>query len=226
MSQVLGVPWWPLLSPSPRSRPLPHCRCLRRRTKPPRHRRPAPARVFFINPVQSTGNQRPDRPQGRRRAPVRAWPTRRVTLTDLDGSGYLVGNWANVRSETGDPAYSRRRAVPLQPPRRPVRAGDGLLLGHRGAEVHPGPRLRHAASCLRSTGVPGPPDQPDGGRQLLLLGQERRDPARQGRCRRRRGRRGDRARVRPRRARLPGRRASAARSRPARSARRSATTSR
>ena len=29
-----------------------------------------------------------------------------VTLTDLDGSGYLVGAWANIRSETGPPAYS------------------------------------------------------------------------------------------------------------------------
>lgn len=29
-----------------------------------------------------------------------------VTLTNLDGSGYLRGDWANVRSETGAPAYS------------------------------------------------------------------------------------------------------------------------
>ena len=29
-----------------------------------------------------------------------------VTLTDLDGSGYLRGRWANVVSETGSPAYS------------------------------------------------------------------------------------------------------------------------
>jgi hypothetical protein len=29
-----------------------------------------------------------------------------VTLTNLDGSGYLSGDWANVRSETGDAAYS------------------------------------------------------------------------------------------------------------------------
>ena len=29
-----------------------------------------------------------------------------VTLHDLDGSGRLVGKWANVVSETGDPAYS------------------------------------------------------------------------------------------------------------------------
>jgi len=29
-----------------------------------------------------------------------------VTLTNLDGSGYLQGDWANIRSETGAPAYS------------------------------------------------------------------------------------------------------------------------
>jgi hypothetical protein len=29
-----------------------------------------------------------------------------VTLTNLDGSGYLRGDWANIVSETGDPAYS------------------------------------------------------------------------------------------------------------------------
>jgi zinc metalloprotease ZmpB len=35
------------------------------------------------------------------------WPAYRiVTLTNLDGSGYLKGDWANVTSETGNPAYS------------------------------------------------------------------------------------------------------------------------
>lgn len=29
-----------------------------------------------------------------------------VTLTNLDGSGYLQGDWATIRSETGDPAFS------------------------------------------------------------------------------------------------------------------------
>src|SRR4029450_5713937 len=29
-----------------------------------------------------------------------------VTLTDLDGSGFLRGKWADIRSETGNPAYS------------------------------------------------------------------------------------------------------------------------
>ncbi len=29
-----------------------------------------------------------------------------VPLTNLDGSGYLQGDWANIRNETGDPAFS------------------------------------------------------------------------------------------------------------------------
>ena len=29
-----------------------------------------------------------------------------VTLTDLDGSGFLRGKWASIVSETVDPAYS------------------------------------------------------------------------------------------------------------------------
>jgi hypothetical protein len=32
-----------------------------------------------------------------------------VTLTNLDGSGYLQGDWANIRSETGAPAYSETK---------------------------------------------------------------------------------------------------------------------
>jgi zinc metalloprotease ZmpB len=38
--------------------------------------------------------------------PALAAAYHRVTLTDLDGSGRLVGKWANVVSETGTPAYS------------------------------------------------------------------------------------------------------------------------
>ena len=47
-------------------------------------------------------------------SPTRRTPTTRPsqpayqvkTLTNLDGSGFLVGDWANIRSETGNPAYS------------------------------------------------------------------------------------------------------------------------
>ena len=35
---------------------------------------------------------------------------RSVRLTNLDGSGFPVGDWANIRSETSDPAYSPTNA--------------------------------------------------------------------------------------------------------------------
>jgi hypothetical protein len=39
-------------------------------------------------------------------AAVRAAAYHDVRLTNLDGSGFLTGDWATVKSETGDPAYS------------------------------------------------------------------------------------------------------------------------
>jgi zinc metalloprotease ZmpB len=62
-------------------------------------------RVFLPNPVaalqdQSLTDQR-DRDYA---ALAAAYET--VTLTDLDGSGYLRGSWANIRGETGNPALS------------------------------------------------------------------------------------------------------------------------
>src|SRR5688572_22088345 len=61
--------------------------------------------VFSINPVQSTGNQNlTDNKDAD--SPAFAPAYKRVTLTDLDGTGHLDGKWANVRSTTGDQAYS------------------------------------------------------------------------------------------------------------------------
>lgn len=64
----------------------------------------ADARVFFPNPIVSSGNpdltDQKDADYEELNA-ERVW----VTLTGLDGSGYLVGDWANVKSETGAPAY-------------------------------------------------------------------------------------------------------------------------
>ena len=61
--------------------------------------------VFFINPVQSTGIQTlTDDNDSATAVPARAYRT--VTLPALDGSGYLVGEWANVLSETGNRAFS------------------------------------------------------------------------------------------------------------------------
>jgi hypothetical protein len=62
-------------------------------------------RVFFPNPVASLQDQSlTDQKDADYAALQPAY--RIVTLTNLDGSGYLRGDWANIRSETGAPAYS------------------------------------------------------------------------------------------------------------------------
>ena len=61
--------------------------------------------VFFPNPVASLGDQSlTDQKDADYPALQAAYRT--VTLTNLDGSGYLRGDWANVLSETGNPAFS------------------------------------------------------------------------------------------------------------------------
>ncbi|MEO8438143.1 MAG: M36 family metallopeptidase [Chloroflexota bacterium] len=61
--------------------------------------------VFFPNPVAQLQDQTlTDQKDADYAALQPAY--RQVTLTNLDGSGYLVGDWANVISETGNPAYS------------------------------------------------------------------------------------------------------------------------
>jgi hypothetical protein len=65
----------------------------------------ATGRVFFINPVQSSGNEGlTDQKDSDAAVPLSDYKT--VTLTNLDGSGRLVGDYANVVSETGDPAIA------------------------------------------------------------------------------------------------------------------------
>jgi hypothetical protein len=61
--------------------------------------------VFMVNPVQSSGDQSlTDQKDAASAVPATAYAT--VPLGNLDGSGYLVGRWANVRSNTGPAAYS------------------------------------------------------------------------------------------------------------------------
>ena len=63
------------------------------------------ALVFAPNPVQDLGIQTlTDQKDAADAVPADAY--RAVTLTDLDGSGFLRGKWAQIRSETGNPAYS------------------------------------------------------------------------------------------------------------------------
>jgi len=61
--------------------------------------------VFLPNPVAALGNQSLT-DQKDADYPALAGAYAMVTLTNLDGSGFLKGDWANIRSETGTPAYS------------------------------------------------------------------------------------------------------------------------
>jgi zinc metalloprotease ZmpB len=63
------------------------------------------ARVFMVNPVQSSGDQDlRDEKDSATAVPASEYAP--VTLRNLDGSGYLSGDWANVRSTTGNQAHS------------------------------------------------------------------------------------------------------------------------
>ena len=63
------------------------------------------AQVFVPNPVQSLGDESlTDQKDADSAVPAAAYHT--VQLTNLDGSGFLNGDWATVVSETGSPAYS------------------------------------------------------------------------------------------------------------------------
>lgn len=62
-------------------------------------------RVFFPNPVAYLQDQSlTDQKDADYAALQPAYVE--VILTNLDGSGYLNGDWANITSETGNPAYS------------------------------------------------------------------------------------------------------------------------
>jgi hypothetical protein len=61
--------------------------------------------VFVSKPVQSLGDESlTDQKDSDAAVPAAAYHT--VTLTNLDGSGFLSGDYATVLSETGSPAYS------------------------------------------------------------------------------------------------------------------------
>src|SRR3954454_14988559 len=61
--------------------------------------------VFLPNPVADLGDETlTDQKDADYAALAPAYHD--VVLTNLDGSGFLVGDWAQVFSETGDPAYS------------------------------------------------------------------------------------------------------------------------
>ena len=74
-------------------------------TKPPSGSSSGRGLVFLPNPVAALGNQTlTDQKDADYAALAPAYET--VTLTNLDGSGYLRGDWANIRGATGPAAYS------------------------------------------------------------------------------------------------------------------------
>jgi zinc metalloprotease ZmpB len=62
--------------------------------------------VFAVNPVQSTGNENLVDDKDSATA-VPASEYKLVPLTNLDGSGYLRGDWANVVTATGKPVSAK-----------------------------------------------------------------------------------------------------------------------
>src|SRR6476660_5425793 len=63
--------------------------------------------VFVSNPVQSLGDESlTDQKDSDAAVPGPAYHD--VGLTNLDGSGFLRGDYANIVSETGNPAFSPR----------------------------------------------------------------------------------------------------------------------
>ena len=73
--------------------------------KPPSGSSTGLGSVFVSNPVQSLGDESlTDQKDADAAVPAAAYHN--VTLTNLDGSGFLSGDYANVVSETGNPAYS------------------------------------------------------------------------------------------------------------------------
>ena len=159
--------------------------------------------VFMVNPVQSSGDQTLTDQKDSADA-VLASEYATVQLRNLDGSGYLSGDWVNVQSSTGKPAYSSSGDLRLRPQPGPVRAGDGLLLDQPGPGVPAVPRFRRLRPAGHRRRAARREDQPVRRRQQLPDRQALPAPARQGWRRRRRGRRGDRPRVRPRDPRRPG----------------------
>jgi hypothetical protein len=74
-------------------------------TKPRSNTSTGAALVFWTNPVESLGlGTLTDQKDAASAVPITAYEE--VTLTHLDGSGFLRGDYARIRSQTGNPAYS------------------------------------------------------------------------------------------------------------------------
>ena len=116
--------------------------------------------VFASNPVQGLGLEGlTDRKDTDSAVPTAAYHD--VQLTNLDGSGYLCGTYACVRSSTGSLAFSADEHVSVHAPSGSVRAGDRVLLDHRGSGIRPAASAS-ARPCAASTTC--------GGRYVSIVG--------------------------------------------------------
>ena len=138
------------------------------------------------------------RPEGRGQCGSRGRVPRRRADRTSTAAAISAATIAMRGQRDRQPGVLGDEHVPLHAPSGRVRAGDGVLLDHGGAEVRAQPRLRRDASPRDRQRVAARAHRPVGRRQLVHDGSsDERDPLRQGRRRRRRGRRGDPARVRP-----------------------------
>ena len=153
--------------------------------------------VFVPNPVQSLGDESlTDQKDADTAVPAAAYHD--VTLTHLDGSGFLHGDYATIKSETGNPAYSPTNTF------RYTRNQDEF------EQVMAYYWITEAQTYIQSLGFGGSLRAIDNQPQRVRINQygvdnsfahrssDARAALRQGRCRRRRGRGGDPARVRAR----------------------------
>src|SRR5262249_782565 len=104
--------------------------------------------VFVSNPVQSLGDESlTDQKDADAAVPAAAYHD--VTLTHLDGSGHLSGDYATVVGTTGTLAFSPTNAFPSPPPRAP-KAGSSRSWPTTGA-----PRRRSTPTASASANPGG-----------------------------------------------------------------------
>ena len=152
------------------------------------------ASVFVSNPVEDLNNQSlRDQKDSAAAVPAAAYHT--VTLTDLDGSGFLRG--AGRRS-------SAKPAIPRTRPRTRSSTTGARTSSSRSWPTTGSPSRRSTSRASASARRRPVNKEPQGSGSTSTASTTRsrrpqgRDPAREGRRRRRRGRRGDPPRVRPR----------------------------
>ena len=153
--------------------------------------------VFVSNPVQSLGDESlTDQKDSDAAVPASAYYN--VKLTNLDGSGFLSGDYATVISETGNPAYSPTNTFTYTRHQDEFEQTMAYYwITEAQKYIH---SLGFGETPPRDQQPPAArPHQPVGRRQLVRdRPSEERAALRQGRRRRRGGRGGDPPRVRPR----------------------------